>query len=80
MIVSDNDHISDDINKRRQQCEELVRVNCCNSDKMSRCNAGLIWQEQKKCQHAIKSTLNNKCMHFIESANGQCDCVDAKKD
>ncbi len=28
----------------------------------------------------IKSGYVNKCMYFIESINGHCDCLDAQKD
>jgi hypothetical protein len=47
---------------------------------MSRCSAGLIWHEQKKCKFARKSTVGERCMHYIESINGHCDSVEAQRE
>jgi len=47
---------------------------------MSHCGAGSFWQEQKKCKFARKSTVSDRCMHFIESIGGHCDCVEAQRE
>ena len=79
MAVSDRDEKCNHIYGRRQRCAELASVNYCVPGVMSRCSAGLIWQEQKKCKYAIKSSVNDRCMHYIESINGHCDSVYAQR-
>ena len=58
----------------------LVSVNYCIPGIMSRCSAGLIWQDQKKCKFAKKSTVGDRCMHYIESIYGHCDSVEAQRE
>ena len=79
MTTSDSDEKFSHLYGRRRQCAELVSVNYCIPGIMSRCSAGLIWQEQKKCKYAIKSTVSDRCMHYIESIYGHCDSVDAQR-
>jgi len=79
MTISDNDEKFSHLYGRRRQCAELVSVNYCIPGIMSRCSAGLIWQEQKKCKYAIKSTVSDRCMHYIEPIYGHCDSVDAQR-
>ena len=64
----------------REQCSQLVSVNYCIPGIMSRCSAGLIWQEQNKCKFARKSTVGDRCMHYIESIYGHCDSVEAQRE
>ncbi|MDJ0819131.1 MAG: hypothetical protein QNJ58_23170 [Desulfobacterales bacterium] len=64
---------------RKQHCAELANVNYCIPGVMSRCSAGLIWQDQRRCKYAIKSTVSDRCMHYITSLNGHCDSVDAQR-
>jgi hypothetical protein len=45
---------------------------------MSRCGAGVIWQEQKICKFAKKSTVSDRSMHNIESTDG--DCAEAQRE
>ncbi len=80
MAVPNNDEKFNHLYGRQRRCAELVSVNYCIPGIMSRCSAGLIWQEQKKCKHAIKSTVSDRCMHYIESIDGHCDCVDAQRE
>ncbi len=80
MTVSDNDEKVNHLYSRQRRCAELISVNYCIPGAMSRCSAGLIWQEQKKCRYAIKSTVSDRCMHYIESINGHCDSVDAQRE
>ena len=56
----------------------LVRTNYCVPGVMSRCSAGLVWNDQKKCKYAVKSTVRNRCMYFIEAIGGHCDSVEAQ--
>jgi len=79
MAASDNDKKFNQLYGRQRRCADLVSVNYCIPDTMSRCSAGLIWQEQKKCKYAIKSTVSDRCMHYIESIYGHCDSVDAQR-
>ena len=58
----------------------LVRTNYCVPGVMSRCSAGLVWNDQKKCKYAAKSTVRDRCMYFIEAIGGHCDCAEAQRD
>lgn len=55
-------------------------VNCCVAGLMSRCSAGTVWNDQKICKFAEKSTVSNRCMHFIEAIGGHCDCAEAQRE
>lgn len=58
----------------------LVRVNYCVPGVMSRCSAGAVWNDQKRCKYADKSTVRNHCMYFIEAIGGHCDCAEAQRE
>jgi hypothetical protein len=58
----------------------LGYANYCVTGLMSRCSAGTIWNEQKRCKYAEKSTVRNRCMHFIEAIDGHCDCAAAQRE
>jgi len=60
--------------------QNLEKANFCISGILSKCSAGTSWDEQKICKYAIKSDLSNKCMYFIGSMDGHCDCIYAQKD
>jgi hypothetical protein len=79
MAFKDYDEKYNQLYGRQRRCAELVNVNYCIPGTMSRCSAGLVWQEQKRCKYAIKSSVSDKCMHFIESIDGHCDSVDAQR-
>ena len=55
-------------------------ANFCVAGLMSRCSAGTVWDEQKRCKYAEKSTVHNRCMHFIEAIDGHCDCAEAQRE
>ncbi len=60
-----------------------VRLGCANycvAGLMSRCSAGTVWNDQKRCKFAEKSTISNRCIHFIEAIDGHCDCVEAQRE
>jgi hypothetical protein len=66
----------------REETRE-VRLDCANfcvAGLMSRCSAGTVWNEQKRCKYAEKSTVSNRCMHFIEAIDGHCDCAEAQRE
>jgi len=79
MATSDNDEKSNHLYRRQQRCAELASVNYCVPGIMSRCSAGLIWQEQKKCKYAIKSSVSDRCMHYIGPIYDHCDSVAAQR-
>ena len=61
----------------------LARSDCANycvAGLMSRCSAGTVWSDQKICKFAEKSTVSNRCMHFIEAIGGHCDCAEAQRE
>ena len=63
--------------------DDEVRLECANycvAGLMSRCSAGTVWNEQKKCKYAEKSTVSNRCMHYIEAIDGHCDCEEAQRE
>jgi hypothetical protein len=66
----------------REEPREIRRgsVNYCVAGLMSHCSAGTVWDEQKRCKYAEKSSVKNRCMHFIEAIGGHCDCVEAQKE
>lgn len=64
---------------RQERCADLASVNYCIPGVMSRCSAGLTWHKQKRCKYAIKSTLSDRCMHYISALNGHCDSVNAQR-
>jgi hypothetical protein len=60
-----------------------VRLGCANfcvTGMMSRCSAGTAWNDQQRCKYAEKSTVRNRCMHFIEAIDGHCDCAEAQRE
>lgn len=79
MVFSNKRDESSHFRDNRNDRSQLVSVNYCVPGIMSRCSAGLIWQEQKKCKFARKSTVGERCMHYIESINGHCDSVEAQR-
>ena len=65
---------------QRHPCADLKNISYCISGTMSRCSAGPIWQKQKHCKFARRSSVRQRCMHYIESINGHCDCVEAQRE
>jgi hypothetical protein len=55
-------------------------VNYCVAGLMSHCSAGTVWDEQKRCKYVEKSSVSNRCMHFIEAIDGHCDCFEAQRE
>jgi len=55
-------------------------IKYCMPGIMSRCRAGAVWSEQKKCKYYQKSTTRDKCMHYIKALNENCDCVGAQRE
>jgi hypothetical protein len=53
-------------------------VNYCTPGIMSRCGAGDTWLRQKRCKFAIKSSVSDRCMYYMESIYGHCDCLEAQ--
>lgn len=80
MLYSDQDGKKNHLHAQQHCCSKLASANYCIPGTMSRCSAGLIWQEQKRCKFAKKSTVSNRCMHYIESIDGHCDCVEAQRE
>ena len=63
-----------------QRCSKLANVNYCIPGIMSRCSAGVVWENQKKCKYSVKSSVSDRCMHYIPSLDGHCDSVDAQRE
>ena len=63
-----------------QRCSQLIGVNYCMPGIMSRCSAGVEWEKQKKCKFSKKSSISERCMHYIVSLDGHCDSVDAQRE
>jgi hypothetical protein len=68
------------MNLYKAKTVKLVYQNYCISGFMSRCGAGPLWIEQQQCKYYVKSTVRNRCMHYIESLNGHCDSADAQRE
>ena len=78
-----NSSAKEESNKRQQAncCREKPDCqNYCVSGMLSRCGAGPEWQKQKKCKYYKRSTIRDRCMHYIETLDGHCDCVDAQRE
>ena len=63
--------------------DHRVRLECANycvAGLMSRCSAGTVWNDQRRCKFAEKSTVSNRCMHYIEAIEGHCDCEQAQRE
>jgi len=80
MEASNKDKNFNCLNDRMHNASDLLKVNYCIPGIMSRCSAGLIWHDQKKCKFAKKSSVSNRCMHYIEPINGHCDNVEAQRE
>jgi len=59
---------------------ERPEINFCMPGIMSRCSAGIVWENQKKCKFSKKSSVSERCMHFIPSLDGHCDSADAQRE
>ncbi len=59
---------------------KFEKANYCIPGILSKCSAGELWDDQMLCKYASKSDFAHKCMYFIESLDGHCDCYDAQKD
>ena len=80
MIVHCSEDKIDNIQISTKNQQNLEKVNYCIPDILSKCSAGKLWDEQRFCKYSIKSDFESKCMYFIESRNGHCDCYEAQKD
>ena len=80
MIVSRQNSDTRRIPNHQNQCSKLDYANYCVPGVMSRCSAGIVWENQKKCKFSKKSSVSDRCMHYIESLEGHCDSVDAQRE
>ena len=64
--------------KRRSVGQDCISY--CVSGLMSRCRAGAVWPDQRKCKYYTKSTTRDRCMHYIEALGGHCDCAAAQRE
>ncbi len=80
MEKSNNDKSVSLLQQSEKRCEKRDCLNYCVSGLMSRCSAGTVWEEQKRCKFYEKSTVSNRCMYYIEAIDGHCDCVEAQKE
>jgi hypothetical protein len=78
-VPESSKHIDCD-SDQTQRCSQLVSVNYCRPGIMSRCSAGIVWEKQKKCRFSKKSSVSERCMHYIASRDGHCDSVDAQRE
>ena len=80
MNMFDKNEKTDRLQKHRRRCANLENISYCIPGIMSRCSAGSTWPKQEKCKFAKKSTTRNRCMHYITSLDGHCDCVEAQRE
>lgn len=50
--------------------------NLCRTGMVSTCCASG-WSCQACCDHAMKSSSRNECMHFVGQMDGRCDSIEA---
>jgi hypothetical protein len=60
--------------------QNVQKINYCITGILSKCSAGASWSEQRFCKFSIKSDYASKCMYYIESIDGHCDCLEAQKE
>jgi len=80
MGVSSSNKRARHMQNNLQRCSKLVNANYCIPGMMSRCSAGAVWENQKKCRFSKKSTSGDRCMHYIIALDGHCDSVDAQRE
>jgi len=80
MGVSDRQGNFNRFPNQLRRCSKLVSANYCVPGMMSRCSAGIDWENQKRCKYSKQSSNRKRCMHYIESLDGHCDCVDAQRE
>ena len=80
MGVSDSNRTINRLSYPSQRCAKLISANYCRPGIMSRCSAGIGWENQKKCSYSKKSSVSDRCMHYIPSLDGHCDSVDAQRE
>ena len=80
MGVSDSNRKINQFTNNSRRCSKLISANYCIPGIMSRCSAGVVWENQKKCKYSIKSSVSDRCMHYIPSLDGHCDSVDAQRE
>lgn len=80
MEKSNKDKKTSLLRQRERRCEKLDCLNYCVSGLMSRCSAGTVWEEQKRCKFSEKSTVSHRCMYYIGAIDGHCDCAEAQKE
>lgn len=80
MGVSDPNRTINRFTYHSQRCAKLVSANYCIPGIMSRCSAGSVWEDQNKCKYSKKSSVSDRCMHYIPSLDGHCDSVDAQRE
>ena len=54
--------------------------NYCACGIMSKCTAGASWREHRECKFSTKSSSGDRCMHYRDTINGHCDCVNAQRE
>jgi len=80
MNVYNQNEKTDHIDINRRGCANLENISYCIPGIMSRCSAGSTWEKQEKCKFSKKSTIRNRCMHYIKSLDGHCDSVEAQRE
>jgi hypothetical protein len=80
MVIKDPDGTAIQLSKGHGGPVKQGCPNYCKSGIMSCCGAGSVWHNQKKCRFYQKSTVSNRCMHYIEALNGHCDSMQAQRE
>ena len=57
-------------------------INLCNTSKiiMSFCDGKGNLDEQKKCKHYKKSTMQDKCQYYYPDFDGHCGSIEAQEE
>jgi len=78
MTKSESDQKINRLQQRECSRIQTTGANYCVPGLMSRCGAGASPEKQRKCRYFKKSTVSNRCMHYIEAIEGHCDCLEAQ--
>ena len=78
--MSSSDDKTDKMRSSVGNQQNLTTLNYCRPGIFSTCGSGDAWTGHRLCKFARKSEFANKCMHYIESRDRHCDCLDAQKE
>ena len=66
-------------NRGRKTLNQADIISLCLQGTMSRCSQIGVWDKQSICFFSEESMTSSRCMYWIETINGPCDCMEAQR-